>query len=92
MLPVSGAREEDGWRGSSKSLRSAGGAAREVSGRYCLRDGVRGREGDLTIIGIYHVIVLKGRLLVVVSPACGSHCLWGLRCTMKGALRSEFVW
>lgn len=25
MLPVRGAREEEGWRGSSKSLRSAGG-------------------------------------------------------------------
>ena len=31
MLPVSGAREEDGWRGSSKSLRSAGGVALVVS-------------------------------------------------------------
>lgn len=28
MLPVSGAREEEGWRGSSKSLRSAEGEGR----------------------------------------------------------------
>lgn len=27
MLPVRGAREDEGWRGSSKSLRSAGDGA-----------------------------------------------------------------
>lgn len=47
--------------------------------------------GGLTIIGIYHVVVLEGRLLVVVSPACGSHCLSGLRCALEGILSYEYA-
>lgn len=45
----------------------------------------------LTIVGIYHVVVLEGRLLVVVSPACGSHCLSGLRCALEEILRYEYA-
>ena len=50
--------------------------------------GLEDSDGALTIIGIYHVVVLKGRLLVVVSPACGSHCMCGLSCTLERILEA----
>lgn len=52
---------------------------------------VENGAGVLTIVGIYHVIVLKGRLLVVVSPACGSHCVWGLRGTWEVSCGFGFI-
>lgn len=66
MLPVRGAREEVGWRGSSRSSMLAGSGS--VSWRVCLGGGIGiGREvlglgclvyeGEHTIIGIYQVVL-----------------------------------
>lgn len=93
MLPVRGAREEVGWRGSSKSLRSAGRWWCGVSFLGCAsyRGGGGGHRGSCTIIGIYHVVVLfKGWVVVVVSPDLGRHLV--VTCCERSPLSGSRFW
>lgn len=80
MLPVRGACEEVGWRGSSRSSRFAGmGVSLSLyygRGRI-VREGWWWVGGGRAVIGIYEIVVLYlwAVVVVLVGICAGRHCV-----------------